>query len=114
MDEQKRLLLAVVLSVVVLVGYQTFFVKPPPPNSQSPQVQNQQDQTQGQQQVQQETSNISDYKAPVVKPEPVERPESKYRTISVSTPLYNIAISEYGAVVRRFEPVGTDYWGVAA
>jgi len=103
MDEQKRLLLAVVLSVVVLVGYQTFFVKPPPPNSQPQQVQNQQDQTQGQQQVQQGTSNISDYKAPVVKPEPVERPESKYRTISVSTPLYNIAISEYGAVVRRFE-----------
>ncbi len=103
MDEQKRLLLAVVLSVVVLVGYQTFFVKPPPPNSQPQQVQNQQDQTQGQQQVQQEASNISDYKAPVVKPKPVERPESKYRTISVSTPLYNIAISEYGAAVRRFE-----------
>lgn len=103
MDEQKRLLLAVVLSVVVLVGYQTFFVKPPPPNSQPQQVQNQQEQTQGQQQVQQEASNISDYKAPVVKTQPVERPESKYRTISVSTPLYNIAISEYGAAVRRFE-----------
>ncbi len=101
MDEQKRLLLAVVLSVVVLVGYQTFFVKPPPPNSQPQQVQNQQDQ--GQQQVQQEASNISDYKAPAVKSKLVERPESKYRTISVSTPLYNIAISEYGAAVRRFE-----------
>ncbi|MDA3918399.1 MAG: membrane protein insertase YidC [Deltaproteobacteria bacterium] len=103
MDEQKRLLLAVVLSVVVLVGYQTFFVKSPPLNSQPQQVQNQQDQTQGQQQVQQEASNISDYKTPAVKPEPVEKPESKYRTISVSTPLYNIAISEYGAAVRRFE-----------
>ena len=100
MDEQKRLLLAVVLSVVVLVGYQTFFVKPPPPDSQPRQVQNQ---TQGQQQIQQEASNISDYKAPVVKPKPVERPESKFRIISISTPLYNIAISEYGAAVRKFE-----------
>ncbi|MCP4671338.1 MAG: membrane protein insertase YidC, partial [Desulfobacula sp.] len=103
MDEQKRLLLAVVLSVVVLVGYQTFFVKPPPQNSQPQQVQNQQGQSQSQQQVQQETSNISDYKAPIVPLTPVERPESKFRTISISTPLYNIAISEYGAAVRRFE-----------
>ncbi|MEN8211741.1 MAG: membrane protein insertase YidC [Thermodesulfobacteriota bacterium] len=103
MDEQKRLLLAVVLSVVVLVGYQTFFVKPPPENSQPQQIQNQQDQNQNQQQVQQEASNISDYKAPVAKPKPVESPESKFRTISVSTPLYNIAISEYGAAVRKFE-----------
>ncbi len=30
MDDQKRLLLAVLLSVVVLVGYQFFFVTPPP------------------------------------------------------------------------------------
>ena len=103
MDEQKRLLLAVVLSVVVLVGYQTFFVKPPPQDSQPLQVQNQQDQNQSQQQVQQGASNVSDYKAPIVPSTPVERPESKFRTISISTPLYNIAISEYGAAVRRFE-----------
>lgn len=108
MDEQKRLLLAVVLSVVVLVGYQTFFVKPPLPNSQTQSnqaqdSQSQQDQNQQTQQVNQEPSNISDYKAPLVQPEPVEKPESQFRTISVSTPLYNIAISEYGASVRRFE-----------
>ncbi len=103
MDEQKRLLLAVVLSVVVLVGYQTFFVKPPPQDSQPLQVQNQQNQNQSQQQVQQGASNVSDYKAPIVPSTPVERPESKFRTISISTPLYNIAISEYGAAVRRFE-----------
>jgi YidC/Oxa1 family membrane protein insertase len=107
MDEQKRLLLAVVLSVVVLVGYQTFFVKPPPPNSQPQQVQNQQEQSQQDQnqttQQLQPSSNVSDYKAPVAPIKPVERPESKFRTISVSTPLYNIAISEYGAAVRRFE-----------
>ncbi len=108
MDEQKRLLLAVVLSVVVLVGYQTFFVKPPPPNSQTQSNQtqdnqSQQDQNQRTQQVNQDPSNISDYKAPVAQTEPVEKPENQFRTISVSTPLYNIAISEYGAAVRRFE-----------
>ncbi len=103
MDEQKRLLLAVVLSVAVLVGYQTLFVKPPPPGSQPQQGQNQQEPLQGGQQVQQDASNISDYKQPVSKPEPVERPESKFRTISVSTPLYHIDISEYGAAVRKFE-----------
>ncbi len=102
MDEQKRLLLAVVLSVVVLVGYQTFFVKPVPQNSQQ-QVQNQQSQNENQQQVEEKVSNISDYKMPVKKPQPLVRPESKFRTISVSTPLYNISISEYGAAVRMFE-----------
>lgn len=107
MDEQKRLILAVVLSVIVLVGYQTFFVKPPPEVPQQ-QVQNQQnpdqappDQTGST--TSQTSSNISDYKQPEKPIQPVERPENKFRTVSVSTPLYNISISEYGAAVRRFE-----------
>ena len=103
MDEQKRLILAVVLSVVVLVGYQTFFVKPLPPESQQQQLENQQDQNRSSEQGKQESSNISDYKTPVATPKTVERPEKNFRTISVSTPLYNIAISEYGAAVRKFE-----------
>ena len=41
MDEQKRLMLAVVLSVLVLVGYQAFFVKSPEPGSPSQKVQTQ-------------------------------------------------------------------------
>ncbi|MCD4675993.1 MAG: membrane protein insertase YidC [Desulfobacula sp.] len=101
MDEQKRLLLAVVLSVVVLVGYQTFFVKPPEPNNQPQQVQNR---SADQVQVQQTNPNVSDYKAqPGVAPQPVALQKKNYRTISVSTPLYTIAISEYGAAVKSFE-----------
>jgi len=106
MDEQKRLLLAVVLSVVVLVGYQTFFVKPPEPNNQPQQVQNQ---TTEQPQAQDKRSNVTEYKAEqntakTAAPPQVVKPQRKeYRTISVSTPLYNIAISEYGAAVKGFE-----------
>jgi len=105
MDEQKRLLLAVVLSVIVLVGYQTFFVKPPQPNNQPPQVQ---DQSADQPQVQEKSPNVSDYKAeagvvPKVVPQQVAPLKKNYRTISISTPLYNIAISEYGAAVKSFE-----------
>jgi len=106
MDEQKRLLLAVVLSVVVLVGYQTFFVKSPAPDNQPQQVQNQRSE---QPQVQEKSPNVSEYKAGPSKvetgalPQVVNLKRKDYRTISVSTPLYNIAISEYGAAVKGFE-----------
>jgi len=105
MDEQKRLLLAVVLSVVVLVGYQTFFVKPQDPNNLPQQVQNQG----GDQPVTQENnSNVSDYKSetgvvPTVVPGVTAPVKKDYRTIFVETPLYNIAISEYGAAVKSLE-----------
>ena len=100
MDEQKRLLLAVVLSVVVLVGYQTFFVKSPEPNNQPVQVQEDRKADQGQK----TSPHVSEYKAqPGVVPQPLELQKKKYRTISVSTPLYNIAISEQGAAVKSFE-----------
>jgi YidC/Oxa1 family membrane protein insertase len=101
MDEQKRLLLAVVLSVVVLVGYQTFFVTPPDPDSLPRDVQTQ---NADQPKVQETTPNVSDYRAGTGGlSQPVDRLEKKYRTISVSTPLYNIAISEHGAAVKSFE-----------
>ena len=101
MDEQKRLLLAVVLSVVVLVGYQTFFVKPPEPNN-FPQPQQVQDRRADQ--VQETSPYVSEYKtSPSVVPQPVESQKKIYRTISVSTPLYNIVISEQGAAVKSFE-----------
>lgn len=101
MDEQKRLLLAVVLSVIVLVGYQTFFVKPPVPNNLPEQVQNQ---NADQPQVQKKNPNVSDYKAESsVLVQKVEPQKKNYRNISVSTPLYDITISEDGAAVRSFE-----------
>jgi YidC/Oxa1 family membrane protein insertase len=104
MDEQKRLLLAVVLSVVVLVGYQTFFVTPPVPNNQPQQVQPQQVQNQNVDQVQEKSQNVSEYKTTTgIVPETVAAQKKNYRTISISTPLYNIAISEQGAAVKSFE-----------
>ncbi|MCK5696494.1 MAG: membrane protein insertase YidC, partial [Desulfobacula sp.] len=100
MDEQKRLLLAVVLSVVVLVGYQTFFVKSPELNNQPVQIQ----EDRKADQVQKTSPHVSEYKAqPSVVPQPVEPQKKNYRTISVSTPLYNIAISEQGAAVKSIE-----------
>ncbi|WP_457552098.1 membrane protein insertase YidC [Desulfobacula sp.] len=101
MDEQKRLLLAVVLSVVVLVGYQMFFAKPPVPNNIPQEVQNQKTDAV---QVQKKNLNVSDYKADTnVVPIAVTPQKKNYRTISISTPLYNIAISEHGAAVKSFE-----------
>ena len=101
MDEQKRLLLAVVLSVVVLVGYQTFFVKSPVPNNLPQEVQNQ---NADQPQAQKKNQNVSDYKAESsVLSQKVAPQKKQFRTISVSTPLYDIVISENGAAVRSFE-----------
>jgi len=109
MDEQKRLLLAVVLSVVVLVGYQYFFATPPEVNNPSQEVQNQEAQNQeaGQNIAPGNKLNVSDYTAgtknqsqalgtqqPVVE---------EHRTIFVSTPLYEIAISEHMAAVKSLE-----------
>jgi len=101
MDEQKRLILAVVLSVIVLVGYQTFFVKAPDPSSLPLEGQNKEAiQSQGPE----TTPNVSEYKAQLpVASEAVESQNRNYRTIAVSTPLYNIAISESGAAVKSFE-----------
>ncbi|MEX1301630.1 MAG: membrane protein insertase YidC, partial [Desulfotignum sp.] len=98
MDEQKRLLLAVLLSVVVLVGYQFFFVTPPPdPNPaqttrESRETVPSPDDTH---------SAVSDY-TPVDSKTPVSIDPTEpadFRTISVSTPLYDIVISEHLATV---------------
>ncbi|MBA3012867.1 MAG: membrane protein insertase YidC [Proteobacteria bacterium] len=109
MDEQKRLLLAVVLSVVVLVGYQYFFTAPPELNNPSQEVQNNQV---GQANAPTNAPNVSDYAAgTAVQSQAVQNNQSmpavkEYRTISVSTPLYEIAISEHLAAVRSFELKG--------
>jgi YidC/Oxa1 family membrane protein insertase len=100
MDEQKRLLLAVLLSVVVLVGYQFFFVTPPadrnlPQNTRESRDQSQQRTTEDRQ------STVSDYTREAQNP-PAASPRSStadFRTISLSTPLYNITLSEYLASV---------------
>lgn len=101
MDEQKRLMLAVVLSVLVLVGYQAFFVKSPEPGSPSQKVQ-----TQGE--VQSKNTEtvpvVTEYTSKTeVASEAVGSQKTDYRTITVSTPLYNIVVSEAGAAVTSFE-----------
>ncbi len=102
MDEQKRLLLAIVLSVIVLVGYQYIFVKPQEVSDQAPQITSQQDQ---QAPSEKSSANIKDYVA--VTPQPEKKPAAPesvdYRTIEISTPLYNIAISESGVAVKSCE-----------
>ncbi|WDP91137.1 MAG: membrane protein insertase YidC [Desulfobacter sp.] len=97
MDEQKRLLLAVVLSIVVLVGYQFYFA--PAPQLDNP-SQTQETQTPAEttnQAVEEAPSNVTDYKAaPKVL---VQQPSEDFRTITLSTPLYEISLSEHMAAV---------------
>ncbi len=92
-------MLAVVLSVLVLVGYQAFFVKPPEPGSPSQEVQ-----TQGEVQSKDPVPAVTEYTSKTeVASETVEPQKTNYRTIAVSTPLYNIVVSEAGATVISFE-----------
>ena len=105
MDEQKRLLLAVVLSVVVLVGYQYFFTAPPENTNPSQEVQNREA---VQSNNQANTPRVSNYtnengsQSQAVQSRQPEPAVKDYRTISVSTPLYEIAISEHLAAVHSF------------
>jgi len=109
MNDEKRLLLAIILSVVVLVGWNFLYVKPQSEkNAQNVKTVEQQpgvNQTDSG-----AASNVSDYK-------PAENKNSNFtvvtednksvnmrdfRTISVATPLYNITLSEFGASVTSF------------
>ncbi len=100
MDEQKRLLLAVLLSVVVLVGYQFFFTTPPADRNLPQNTQKSSDQAR-QPAAGDSQSTVSDYnRADQGLPSPSPQSSAAdFRTISVSTPLYNIAISEHLAAV---------------
>ncbi len=97
MDEQKRLLLAVVLSIIVLLGYQYFFAPAPQPDNPAQNTPSQ---------AQQETSQngspkVSDY-TPQTAPAQAKTPPAdtrEFRTITLSTPLYTIALSEHLATV---------------
>ena len=109
MNDEKRLLLAIILSVVVLVGWNFIYVKPQADkNAQNVKTAEQQQGTN--QSETDSTSKVSDYK-------PVKGKDSKFtdvteetqnlsmkdfRTVSVATPLYNISLSEYGAAVTSF------------
>lgn len=98
MDEQKRLLLAVLLSVVVLVGYQLFFITPPPDTDPAQTTRESRETAPSPHDT---PSAVSDY-TPVGSKKPVSLDQTQpadFRNISVSTPLYDIVISEHLATV---------------
>ncbi|WP_020587413.1 membrane protein insertase YidC [Desulfobacter curvatus] len=96
MDEQKRLLLAVVLSIVVLLGYQFFFAPTPQPNNQ-----NQDAPSQTINSSESDSAKVSDFTPEAVPtPTPVAQTDLRdFRTITLSTPYYTIAVSEHKAAV---------------
>ena len=92
MDEQKRLFLAVVLSVVVLFGYQFFFAPAPQPNNQ-----NQDAPSQTMDSSESDSAKVSDFTPKTV---PAAQTDLRdFRTITLSTPYYDIAVSEHKAAV---------------
>jgi YidC/Oxa1 family membrane protein insertase len=100
MDDQKRLLLAVLLSVVVLVGYQFLFVTPPSDPNLSKTAQESREQ-QTVPSPDDTRSAVTDYTPKATgAPVAIDQTEpSDFRTISVSTPLYDLVISEHLAAV---------------
>lgn len=103
MDEQKRLILAIVLSMIVLFGYQMVFVKPPEPGESQPSQESVKEQTQSSQSSQLLTDDKSAVSAAPSVPVPDTPQRVDYQTVRVSTPLYNIGISEKGAAIKSFE-----------
>ncbi len=99
MEEQKRLFIAIILSIVIIVGWNTLFVKneetPIPPAGTTQEAR--------------ETTVEPRTVTPLV---PTDKGTSgaaavpvrmeNARTLSVETPLYNIDISEFGAAVKSF------------
>jgi YidC/Oxa1 family membrane protein insertase len=105
MDEQKRLVLAVVLSIAVIVVYQFLFVKPPEPLPEQEKVQKKQEQTISEVQKTNPAALNSQTELenkPVIS-DRIQSGEREARTMVVSTPLYNISISEIGAAISGFE-----------
>ncbi len=115
MNDEKRLLLAIILSVAVLVGWNFLYVKPQAEkNAQIVKSTEQQSSTNqnvtDSQSVTDSNSKVSDYQP--VKDKDEKAPQDthaasnvdlkKFRTISIATSLYNVSISEYGAAVTSF------------
>ncbi|MCD4742547.1 MAG: membrane protein insertase YidC [Desulfobacteraceae bacterium] len=112
MNDEKRLLLAIILSVVVLVGWNFLYVQPQAEKTARNVKTTEQQQDTAQSPTNQNQtgtdSKVSDYQ-PVkettftdVTEEAQNIQMKDFRTISVATPLYNISLSEYGATVTSF------------
>lgn len=97
-----RAFLAIVLSFMILLGYQYFFVKPvpPPQNSTEQQVAQGQAGNVAPQPKQQQPASIT---PPPAQPAPVSVPvDPDARDITINTPLYSAVINEQGGGFKRF------------
>ena len=97
-----RAFLAIVLSFMILLGYQYFFVKPVPPAQNSAEQQVAQGQTDkvAPQPKQQQPASIT---PPPAQPAPVSVPvDPNARDITIDTPLYSAVINEQGGGFKRF------------
>lgn len=96
---EKRAIIAVVLSLVVLIGYQYLFVKPVPKEGQAP----------AGQEVPEGLSmkpSIPEQTAPTEKvsvPDVPFRSGEQARVISIETPLYSAGVSSEGAVITEWQ-----------
>jgi YidC/Oxa1 family membrane protein insertase len=102
--EQARLLIAIVLSVLVFLVWQFFFVDQKPvqkPAQQAQQPPAKEQQVQEAQPLTKETGTVAPDK-PVVTETPVATPARVPQTITVDTPLYRVKLSEKGAGFTSF------------
>jgi YidC/Oxa1 family membrane protein insertase len=102
--EQKRLILAVVLSIIVFVAYQLIFGDP---ESQKKSAQKQVEETQTPAQPTADKVPEKQVQAPAVAEKSVsatevQRPRKMAKTITVDTPLYQVKISELGAAFESY------------
>jgi YidC/Oxa1 family membrane protein insertase len=102
--EQKRLILAIVLSIVVFVAYNLIFEVP---KSQKKSVEKPTEETRTPVQPGVDAEPEKKVTAPVVAEKPetpteVQRPRRIANTITVNTPLYEVKISEKGAVFESY------------
>ncbi len=92
MDMDKRTLIAIILSIIVLVGYQYFFVKPVPPKPVKEQA---------------KTAQPEEKRQEAAKPVPViplmPAVPSGEKEIKVETDLYSAVFSSAGGTIKKWE-----------
>ncbi|SMC51363.1 protein translocase subunit yidC [Desulfocicer vacuolatum DSM 3385] len=101
MEEQKRLFIAIILSIVIIVGWNTFFVSD---QKVIDPLETAQETSPGST-VENISPTAGQLKGNAVEANAVAQPNLKKenaRLLSVETPLYDISISEYGASVTSF------------
>ncbi len=101
MDDQKRLFIAIILSIVVIGGWNLFFVSPETINQQQTQQQSQAGGSvgaNGENSADSSESVIEDFKPAEALP-PSQEETHNFRDVKITTPIYDITISERQASV---------------